>query len=146
MLSIEELGLLGLFANTFLAASILPLPSEPSIVLAAGFFNPWLVLIVSVIGGVLGAATNYYIGLKGLHNFFAKRSPRSERKARKLLEKYGILVLLVAPWIPFVGDPMMIAVGALKMEKKVFFPVITVARIIKTVALIFLSIGLFSLG
>jgi len=151
MFSVEQLGLLGLFANTFLAASILPLPSEPSIVLAAGFFTPWSVFTVSVVGGVLGAITNYFIGLKGLSNFLIKRNPKSEARARSMFGKYGALVLLVAPWVPFVGDPLIIIAGALRMESKKFLLLITVARIIKTAALIFfgrylLSLGLFSMA
>lgn len=143
MFSFEQLGLIGLFLNTFLAASILPLPSEPYIVLAAASFNPWNVFIISVVGGVLGAVTNYYIGLKGLHNFLVKRNPKRERRAQYILKKYGLFVLLAAPWIPFIGDPLVIGVGALRMEPKRFLLLITVARMIKTAALIFLSMSLF---
>lgn len=143
MFSVEELGLLGLFANAFLAASILPFPSEPSILLAATFFNPWSVFLIAVVGGVLGAITNYYIGLKGLHGFIARRNPGKERKAQRMFSRYGALVLLAAPWIPFIGDPMIIAVGALKMEFRKFLLLITVSRILKTAALVFLSTALF---
>ncbi len=141
--SIEQLGLLGLFLNTILSASILPLPSEPSILLAAKFFNSYSVFIVAVIGGFIGAVSNYYIGLKGLHNFLVKREPKKEREAQKLLDKYGSLVLLAAPWIPFVGDPIMIVVGALRMDFKKFALLAIVARVVKTAALIFFSVSLF---
>ncbi len=141
--SIEQLGLVGLFLNTVLSASILPLPSEPSILLAAKFFNIYSVFIVTVIGGFIGAVSNYYIGLKGLHNFFVKREPKKEKEAQKLLDRYGSLVLLAAPWIPFVGDPIMIVVGALKMNFKKFALLAIVARAIKTAALIFFSVSLF---
>jgi len=143
MFSVEQLGLLALFANTFLAASILPLPSEPSILLAAALLNPYSVFAVAVVGGVLGALTNYYIGLKGLHSFLAKRSPEKERKAQRIFDRYGSLVLIVAPWIPFVGDPLMIVAGALKMDFRKFLALITISRILKTAALVFLSISLF---
>jgi len=142
--SIEQLGLLGLFLNTFLSASILPFPSEPGILLAAKFFNSYSVFIVAVIGGFIGAVSNYYIGLKGLHNFLVKREPEKEKKAQKLLDKYGSIVLLAAPWIPFIGDPIMIVVGALRMDFKKFALLAIAARVIKTAALIFFSIKLFS--
>src|SRR3989338_2220707 len=86
--SIEQLGLLGLFLNTILSASIFPLPSEPSILLAANFFNIYSVFIVAVIGGFIGAVLNYYIGLKGLHNFLANREPKKEKEARKIFQKF----------------------------------------------------------
>lgn len=129
--------------NAILSASILPLPSEPSIILAAKFFNSYSVFIVAAIGGFIGAISNYYIGLKGLHNFLVKREPEKEKKAQKLLDKYGSLVLLAAPWIPFIGDPLMIVVGALRMDFKKFALLAIVARAIKTAALIFFSVSLF---
>ncbi len=141
----EQFGLVGVFFNAFLAASIVPFPSEPIILLAATQFDPWSVFLVSVIGGVLGAVTNYYIGLKGLSNFFARRSPKSEKRAREMFGKYGYLVLLAAPWVPFVGDPLVIVAGVLRMDFRRFLALITVARIIKTAVLVFLSMGLFSL-
>ncbi len=142
--SIEQLGLLGLFLNTFLSASILPLPSEPGILLAANVFEKNLVFLVAVIGGLLGAITNYYIGLKGLHGFLIKRDPKAEKKAQDILDKYGVPVLVVAPWIPFVGDPLMIIAGALRMDSGKFIVVALVGRAIKTAALIFFSVALFS--
>jgi len=74
----------------------------------------------------------------------AKREPKKEKEARKLLDKYGSLVLLAAPWIPFIGDPIMIVVGALRMDFKKFAMLTFVARAIKTAALIFFSVKLFS--
>jgi len=141
--SIEQFGLAGLFLNTILSASIFPLPSEPSILLAASFFNIYSVFIVAVIGGFIGAVSNYYIGLKGLHNFLVKREPKKEKEAQKLLDKYGNAVLLAAPWIPFIGDPLMIVVGALRMDFKKFALLAFAARVIKTAALIFFSVSLF---
>ena len=141
--SIEQFGLAGLFLNTILSASIFPLPSEPSILLAASFFNIYSVFIVAVIGGFIGAVSNYYIGLKGLHKFLVKREPKKEKEAQKLLDKYGNAVLLAAPWIPFIGDPLMIVVGALRMDFKKFALLAFAARVIKTAALIFFSVSLF---
>ena len=136
-------GLLILFANALLSASILPFPSEPAILLAAVVFDPFVVFAVAVTGGVIGAITNYYIGLKGLHNFLARRSPEKERKAQRMFDRYGSLVMIAAPWIPFVGDPLMIVAGALKMDFRKFLALITISRILKTAALVFLSVSLF---
>lgn len=142
--SIEQLGLIGLFANTFLAASIIPFPSEPSIVLATKFFTPVNVFLVSLLGGLLGSITNYFIGLKGLHGWLVKRDRKKEEEAQKIFKKYGYTVLLIAPWIPFVGDPLIIVAGALRMNFKEFLTVAFIARIVKTGALVFFSVKLFS--
>lgn len=140
--SVEQLGLLGLFLNTFLSASIFPFPSEPSVLLAAKFFNSTSVFIVALVGGFLGGLTNYFIGLKGIRNFLVKRNPKEEKKAQKIFETYGSLVLMAAPWIPFVGDPLMIVAGALKMDFKKYSILIFIARAIKTAALVFFSISI----
>jgi len=141
---IEQLGLLGLFFNTLLSASIIPFPSEPAILLAAKLFDKNLVFIVALIGGVIGAITNYYIGLKGLHGYLVKRDPKNEKKAQKLLGKYGPTILIITPWIPFVGDPLMIVAGALRMDFKKFLIIAFIGRTIKTAALMFFSIVLFA--
>ncbi len=142
--SIEELGLIGLFLNTILSASIFPLPSEPAILLATKFFSATSVFLVATIGGFLGALTNYFIGLKGIHGFLVERKPKEEKKAQELFDKYGPAILLAAPWIPFIGDPLMIIAGALKMDFRKFALLALVARTIKTAALVFFSIKLFA--
>jgi len=142
--SIEQLGLVALFANTFLAASIVPFPSEPSIILATKFFNPESVFLVALVGGFLGNLTNYFIGLKGLHNFLVKREPGKEKRAQEIFGKYGYFALLVAPWVPFLGDPINIVAGALRMDFKKFLLVTFAARVIKTSAIVYLSAALFS--
>ncbi len=142
--SVEELGLIGLFLNTILSASIFPLPSEPAILLAAKFFDGFTVFSVAVVGGFLGSLTNYFIGLKGIHGFLVERKPKEEKKAQEVFNKYGSAILLLAPWIPFIGDPLMIVAGALKMDFRKFAVLAFVARVIKTAALVFFSIKLFS--
>ncbi|HLC51296.1 MAG TPA: VTT domain-containing protein [archaeon] len=136
---VSDLGLLGLFIITALSASIFPFPSEPQILAAAIFLNPGMVFIVAVAGGVLGSAINYFIGLKGVHGFLVKRDAKAEKKAQKVFGRWGPLVLLVAPWIPFIGDPMTIVAGALRMELKKFFLLVILSRIIKTAVLVFLA-------
>lgn len=132
-------GLVGLLFITTLSSSIVPFPSEPAIVLAATIYNPVLVFVISLIGYVIGGITNYYIGLKGLHNFFVRRSPKDEKKAQRLFDKWGPAVLIIAPWIPFIGDPLLIIAGVLKMRFKKFILYSTIGKIIKILALIMLG-------
>ncbi len=141
---VEDFGLIGLFLNTFLSASILPLPAEPAIIVASGLFNPTTVFILSVIGGVLGSLTIYYIGLKGVHGFLVKRDPEKEKMAQKWFGKYGPIVVVFGPWVPVVGDPLLIVAGALRMDIKLFLTYATIGRIMKNALLIFFSAALFS--
>ena len=127
---------LGLFLVAFLAASILPFPSEPAAVLALKYIHPAVIFIVMVIGGTLGAVFNYYIGLKGIHNWLAKRNPKDEKKAEDTINRHGEIGLMLVPWIPFVGDPMTIVAGALKMRFRKFLFWMIISRAVKTIALI----------
>ena len=61
-----QYGYFGLFAGSFLAATILPLGSEIIFIglLSLGF-NPALCLAIASIGNTLGGMTNYILGRMG---------------------------------------------------------------------------------
>ena len=142
---LSDFGLIGLLIITFLSASILPFPSEPAIVVAAAIFTPAVVFLVSLVGYVAGGITNYYIGLKGFRSLLIKRSTKEEKKARRLFHKWGTPILLVAPWIPFIGDPLLIVAGVLKMDFRKFFVITLTAKSFKIVAFILLGQSLLPL-
>ncbi len=134
-----------LFIATLLSASIIPLPSEPAILLSLKVMGPLEVFFIAVFGSILGSISNYYIGYKGIHNWLVKRDPKWEKKAENLIDKYGFTVLLFAPWVPFVGDPALIVAGALRMNFYRFFVWALVARVIKVVAFLYLGVEFFNL-
>jgi membrane protein YqaA with SNARE-associated domain len=125
---VEQYGLVGVFVAAALSDSIIPIPAWPAIGLAAGFLNPVLVFIFAFTGSLLGMITNYFIGLKGIHNFIARRNPKAEKKAQKWFHKYGVYALLFLTWIPIIGDPLTIAAGALEMPFKKFLFYISLAK------------------
>ncbi|MFH1258003.1 MAG: VTT domain-containing protein [Candidatus Micrarchaeota archaeon] len=137
---------INLFIATILSASIVPLPSEPAILLSLKVMGPIDVFIIAVIGAMIGSISNYYIGFKGIHNWLAKRDPKSEKRAENLINKYGFSVLLFAPWVPFVGDPLLIVAGALRMDFYRFFVWALVARMIKVAAFLYLGVEFFGLS
>ena len=66
MPGLTELGLLGLFIASFLAATVVPFSSE--FVFSAmvfGGFNAWSCVIVATMGNWLGGMTCYYLGRLG---------------------------------------------------------------------------------
>ncbi len=151
---------INLFIAALLSASIIPLPSEPAILFSlkalaterlatdpsSVAFVPIEIFVIAVVGGILGSVSNYYIGYKGIHNWLAKRDPKAEKKAENLINKYGFSVLLLAPWIPFAGDPLLIVAGALEMNFFRFFVWALVARMVKVAAFLYLGIEFFGLG
>ncbi|MDQ3068185.1 MAG: DedA family protein [Acidobacteriota bacterium] len=97
---------------SFLAATVLPLGSEPMVVLmiSQGFpLGP--VVTVATIGNTLGSFTTYGIGR--LARRAAVPSGRS-RRALALVEKYGAPALLLS-WVPVVGDAIVAAAGLARM-------------------------------
>ncbi|OQX20646.1 MAG: hypothetical protein BWK75_04645 [Candidatus Altiarchaeales archaeon A3] len=134
-----EYELIGLLLGCFLSSSILPLPSEPIIIFSVKFQPVIYVFVFALIGSVGGAMLNYVIGIKGI-KWLVKREGEKEKKLEMWFSKYGIFVLLAVPWIPFVGDPLTIVAGALKMDLKKFIFWITVGKVIKISVVIYAAI------
>ena len=64
---ISSLGYVGVFFLMFLENTSLPIPSEVVLpfsgyLAAQGSMNLWLVIAISTVAGVLGAAVDYYVG------------------------------------------------------------------------------------
>ena len=116
---VSNFGYLGLFVVSFIASSIVPLAVEAFVILTLkNGFSPWLVLLVSTAGGYLWSVTNYYIGKKGgefLFSKYFKVSHKKIKKAEKLYSKWGSPILFFS-WIPFIGDPLTVVAGILKIR------------------------------
>lgn len=109
-----EWGYVGLFLMSFLAATILPVGSEPLLLLMlTQAFNPLYCLISATIGNTLGGATSYYVGHLGKWEWIEKYFKITEEKIRSFqhrIESYGSWIAILT-WLPFIGDPIAIALG-----------------------------------
>lgn len=141
---VYEFGLLGLFLITMFSATIVPFPPEPAIFLSTSIYDPILVFIIALIGGICGATINYYIGLKGIHSFLVKRSPKKEKKAQKWFNKWGQWIIMLVPFIPFLGDPLTLVAGTLSMNLKKFYIFYLIGISIKLTILIYSGEILFN--
>lgn len=100
-------GYIGLFAGSFLAATILPFSSEALFVVLLGSgYDPLTCLLVATTGNSLGGATNLLIGRWGRKKFDPEQPPWGT----KLIGRYGSTLALLS-WVPIVGDPLLIALG-----------------------------------
>lgn len=133
-------GMLGLFL-TGLISSIIPIPTEPVVfaLLDIGK-NPEIILITLVIGSIFGAFLGYLVGIYGLRKIVLFHSMQKERQVQMHFRKYGALYLLVSPWIPIVGDIAPMVAGRENYELKRFLIVISAAKIIKGIGIVYLSI------
>jgi membrane protein YqaA with SNARE-associated domain len=102
-------GLWAVFASSFLAATLLPGGSELALygVLKLHPETKWTAICVATLGNTLGALTSYAIG---------RVIPQSKPlKGMTILQRHGAPVLLLS-WLPFIGDPLCVAAGWLRMN------------------------------
>ncbi len=114
MLSLETLGLLGLFIGSFLAATILPFSSDILyMAILASTGDPVGCLISGTLGNWLGSVLTYWMGRLGKIEWIEKWFHVKHEKlisCRSFVDKYGVWLALIA-WVPFIGDVFCIALG-----------------------------------
>jgi len=121
-----------LFLVSFLAATIFPAQSE--IVLGGlyltGKINALLLLLVATVGNVLGSCVNWVLG-RFIRRFQGRKwfpvGEKTLNRATKIYQKYGIWSLLFA-WVPFIGDPLTIVAGMLRVNIYVFFTLVAIGK------------------
>ena len=104
-----DASLWALFASSFLAATLLPGGSE-AVLFGALKLHPgqlWTALGVATLGNALGGMSSYLIG---------RIIPqKKDLPGLPAVQKYGSPVLLLA-WVPFIGDPLCVAAGWLRLN------------------------------
>jgi len=119
MENLQELGYLGLFIVTFLAATVIPFTSDAAFVgfLALGF-NMFVTLAVATLGNWTGSITTYWVGRAGniqrIEKWFKISLTKLESK-QPTVEKYGSLLAWLV-WLPIVGDLFALALGFYKID------------------------------
>ena len=125
-------GLTGMFASAFLAATILPLGSEAVLIwLLLKDANPLAVIAVATLGNVLGALVNYWMGRGGARWLSRRFSGISQFELDTALGRFrawGTVGLLLA-WMPFIGDPLTVAAGVLRVNLMLFLSLVTIGKL-----------------
>lgn len=121
-----------LFSTAFLAATLLPAQSEGLLAWLASTkqYSPAALLLAATAGNVLGSTVNWILGRYLSHFRGRKWFPVTEKdflKAEKIFQRYGIWSLLLS-WVPFIGDPITLAAGALGIRLKSFLFWVTLAK------------------
>lgn len=111
-LAVPDIGLTSAFIIGFVAATWLPMGSEPA-VFAIVKANPalfWPAMLVATAGNTLGGMVDYWIG------YGAKKAWAAERQARWFgwLQRFGAKTMLLA-WLPVIGDPICTLAGWLRL-------------------------------
>jgi membrane protein YqaA with SNARE-associated domain len=102
--------LAALFAASFAAATLIPLPSEAALFayLQAHPEKTALAVAVATVGNTAGGMTSYWIG---------RLIPARQLNVRaiELLRRYGSPAVAFA-WLPLVGDALSVGAGWLRMR------------------------------
>ncbi len=122
----------GLFAMSFIAATIFPMQSEAGLVglILTGEHSIVLLVAVASAGNVLGSLLNWLLG-RGIERFRDRRwfpvGGAVLDRAQGWYRRYGKWSLL-ASWLPVVGDPITVVAGVLKEPLPTFLALVTIAK------------------
>lgn len=136
----------GLFAVAFLAATLLPALSEPTLaaLLAAGEQPIAMLLAVASIGNVAGSTVNWALG-RGVASWHNRRwlpvSAEALTRAEAWYRRWGRWSLLLS-WMPVVGDALTVAAGMLREPLPVFLVLVTVAKVARYLAVAAAALGI----
>ena len=121
-------SLWGLFASSFLAATLLPGGSE-AVLFAVLKLHPehaWAAVAVATVGNTLGGVSSYVIG---------RVLPQTRSlKGVPTIRRYGSPVLLLS-WMPFIGDALCVAAGWLRMNAGLAVLFIALGKLARYVAI-----------
>lgn len=133
-------GVIGLFAISIIS-SVIPIPTEPVVfgLLNAGE-DPEIVLITLITGSIVGGCIGYFIGKYELRRIIPFHKKENEEKTQKQFRKYGVLFLIVSPWIPIIGDLAPMVAGIENYGFRRFIIVISAAKLIKGIGIVYFSI------
>lgn len=110
-------GYPGLFLAAFLAATVLPVGSEPVFVaLLAGGLDMWTCILVASVGNWLGGMTNYGLGRLGKTDWIERRlkiPPEKINRMRDFLSGKGAAMAFFS-FLPVVGDLIALALGYMR--------------------------------
>ncbi len=130
-------GIMGLLAIS-LISSIIPIPTEPAVfgLLDVGK-NPTIILMTLIIGSIIGASLGYLVGRYELRKLIPFHDKEKEKQVQMHFRRYGSFLLFVSPWIPLVGDLAPIVAGIENYESKKFLIVISMAKIVKSIGIVY---------
>jgi membrane protein YqaA with SNARE-associated domain len=137
-------GYPGLFALSFLASTLLPVGSEWLLVLMLlKGSDPLAAVAVASAGNYLGSCTTWAVGVWGgpfLIRRILRIDPAAEAAAERFYRRYGVWSLLLS-WLPFIGDPLCLAGGVLKVGFIRFSMLVFTGKLVRYAGVAGLTLG-----
>ena len=118
-----------LFALSFAAATLVPLPSEASLFAYVHLYPERAALAVAVatLGNTAGGMTSYAVG-----RLLPFQASRLNPRAIAYVTRYGAAVTVLA-WLPLIGDALCIAAGWLRVNWAAALAFMAVGRLARYV-------------
>lgn len=143
-------GLFSIFIIVALEYANFPIPSEivlpfAGILSAQHNINIFLVIAISILSGVLGSLTNYYLGYKFGNPLLYKikeRYPKTKKaikESNKYMEKYDKYAVMLSRLIPLARTFISIVAGITRMNVFYFIFYSTIGISIWNIFLIFIG-------
>ena len=135
----------GLFAWSFLAATVLPLSSEAPLAALVGSRGEIIApVLIATAGNYLGACTTYWLGRRAALAVGGGREGGDKNsRAARLLARYGQPALLLS-WVPVLGDALVAAAGAVGMSFYGFSAWVVLGKGLRYLAVAWVAAGLWS--
>lgn len=133
-----------LFFWSFLAATVIPLSSEPALVLLVVSEEAVVLpVVVGTFGNVLGACTTYWISHRATCILAGPReTSKGQKRAARMFKRYGQPVLLLS-WVPVLGDALVALAGATKMRFAYFCFWVTLGKGMRYLAIALATLNFF---
>ena len=130
-------GLAALFVASFVAATLVPFPSEALLYaqVRADPANVAVAILVATAGNTAGGMTTYLIGRLVPERTRRRLDPKSVDRVRRR----GAPLLLLA-WLPVVGDALVLAAGWLRVSAPAVLGFMAAGRLARYVAVAFLAV------
>ena len=136
-----------LFVSSFISSTILPGHSE--LILTAFIFLKKFSVInlifIASFGNILGSILNWYLGF-----YFIKFKEKKWFPINKLkLEKASLWFLtygkwtLFLSWVPFIGDPLTVVAGILRVPIITFVIIVSISKILRYVFVSLIALNIF---
>jgi membrane protein YqaA with SNARE-associated domain len=126
-------AMLGLFAASFAAATLIPLPSEAALFAYLQLYPDKAALAVTIatVGNTAGGMTSYAIG-----RFIPQK--KVDLRSIQWLRRYGAPLTILA-WLPIIGDAFCVAAGWLRMNWLLVLSFMAAGRLARYVAVAAIS-------
>ena len=136
-----------LFISSFISSTILPGYSEITLTtfIFLNKYNIINLIFIASLGNILGSILNWYLGFHFVKFKEKKWFPINKRQLEKAslwFLNYGKWSLFLS-WVPFVGDPLTVVAGVLRVPIITFLIIVSISKILRYVIVSLIALNLF---